>query len=306
MSNSYIFSILGAYNHDPSIFDGLQLPSNPFTTGYPDLFKNFPELDKATLVSNLLLDCAHLSLLHTDTDFLKEEIRLWSLMHSLDWAQMYETMLYHYNPIWNKDGAIVESETHSETGTNSGVKSTTGTSGNVRNIEGQEQSSKTGTNENERTTGHTDVESLTGSDAVSETATEDSTVVNSVNAYNSGSPTEHDRSKGDIENTASKTVSYGKTTTTTGEGSITDSGSDSMTGSGQHEETITDSGNTSENTTDSGEHSLNESREYSKTETGNIGVTTTQQMIQAQRDIIMNMYQYIIGQFKERFCVLIW
>ena len=39
---------------------------------------------------------------------------------------------------------------------------------------------------------------------------------------------------------------------------------------------------------------------------GNIGVTTTQAMIREQRAIIMNMYQYIIGAFKERFCILLW
>lgn len=43
-------------------------------------------------------------------------------------------------------------------------------------------------------------------------------------------------------------------------------------------------------------------REY-----GNIGVTTTQQMIQAERDVVQfDMYEYIIADFKERFCIMIY
>jgi hypothetical protein len=40
---------------------------------------------------------------------------------------------------------------------------------------------------------------------------------------------------------------------------------------------------------------------------GNIGVTTTQQMIQAERDVVkFNIYDYIIESFKQRFCLLVY
>lgn len=40
---------------------------------------------------------------------------------------------------------------------------------------------------------------------------------------------------------------------------------------------------------------------------GNIGVTTTQQMIEQERDIILyNMYDIIISDFKNRFCLMIY
>ena len=40
---------------------------------------------------------------------------------------------------------------------------------------------------------------------------------------------------------------------------------------------------------------------------GNIGVTTTQQMIQQERNILdFNIYDYIVSQFKQRFCLLIY
>lgn len=40
---------------------------------------------------------------------------------------------------------------------------------------------------------------------------------------------------------------------------------------------------------------------------GNIGVTTTQQMIEAQREVVQfNIMDYIISDFKARFCILIY
>ena len=40
---------------------------------------------------------------------------------------------------------------------------------------------------------------------------------------------------------------------------------------------------------------------------GNIGVTTTQQMIEAQRETVsFNMYDTIMQEFKERFCIMIY
>ena len=40
---------------------------------------------------------------------------------------------------------------------------------------------------------------------------------------------------------------------------------------------------------------------------GNIGVTTTQKLISEERNIAkMNMYDIIISEFKDRFCVMVW
>lgn len=63
----------------------------------------------------------------------------------------------------------------------------------------------------------------------------------------------------------------------------------------------------------SGNNSFENDREYSETFThtgntrGNVGVTTTQEMIEAQRDVVkFNIYDYIIDSFKSRFCVLVY
>lgn len=47
--------------------------------------------------------------------------------------------------------------------------------------------------------------------------------------------------------------------------------------------------------------------ERERIEHGNIGVTTTQQMIQEERDIAeFNIYAFIIDEFKRRFCIMVY
>lgn len=49
------------------------------------------------------------------------------------------------------------------------------------------------------------------------------------------------------------------------------------------------------------------SHEYERVERGNIGVTTTQQMIKEQREVVeFNIIDYIAKSFKRRFCLMIY
>ena len=75
----------------------------------------------------------------------------------------------------------------------------------------------------------------------------------------------------------------------------------------------TDSGTVSRDLTDKGtiDHSSTDSgtvtHEYSRLEQGNIGVTTTQSMIREEREIVkFNIIDYIINDFKTRFCILVY
>ena len=56
-----------------------------------------------------------------------------------------------------------------------------------------------------------------------------------------------------------------------------------------------------------GSRSEDETITRNRREYGNIGVTTTQHMIQEERDIAdFDIYQYIITDFKHRFCVMVY
>ncbi len=64
-----------------------------------------------------------------------------------------------------------------------------------------------------------------------------------------------------------------------------------------------------ESQTNTGTSSGTESGEVTRSrhEYGNIGVTTTQQMINEEREVVkFNMVNYIIEDFKQRFCILVY
>lgn len=80
-------------------------------------------------------------------------------------------------------------------------------------------------------------------------------------------------------------------------GTLRRTGNNSRTYSGDESEDETSTG------TDSGilDHDL------TRTETGNIGVTMTTQLIAAQRELVQfNFYDLIVKRFKERFCLLVY
>ena len=81
-------SILGMYNYDPSIFEGLYLPEG---------------LDRGTVISKLLLDLAGLELLYPEPDTMRTGIEVWSKAMRPSWDRMYAALTAEYNPIHNYD-----------------------------------------------------------------------------------------------------------------------------------------------------------------------------------------------------------
>lgn len=177
-------SILGLYNYDPNIFNEMVLPAG---------------VDKATAISTICLQNAELSLLYSDPETMRAAIGIWSTASQYSWNNLYETMTLEYNPIWNKDGTITETETIESSGEGSG----------------------------------------TSTDKVS--AFDETTFQNRAQ-------------------TADETESSGSS-----------------------------------------------ERTYSRIEQGNIGVTSTQQLIKEQREISMfNIYDAISADFKQRFCIMVY
>lgn len=79
----------------------------------------------------------------------------------------------------------------------------------------------------------------------------------------------------------------------TSESGTTDSVESTSTGTVRHDE--------NEATTDTG------TIKHERIEQGNIGVTTTQAMIREQRDVVkFNIFDVIIQDFKQRFCILVY
>lgn len=212
-------SILALYEYDPDVFHYLKVPDLNDIHMTADMIEFPPVLNKETLINNILMECAELSLVYPDPEIMQRMLKIWTDVYYPTWCELYKTLLYKYNPIWNKDGSYTDERTLS--------REDTGT------------------------------------------------------AASQGSNSVH----GDLKNnvTGYDTNSYSPNTQ-----QVTDnSGS------------FNQSGNTSDNRA--------ESEKTVHTEAGNIGVTTTQQMIKEQREIVeFNLYEYITRAFKNKFCVMVY
>lgn len=265
--NGEMLSIIALYNFDEHIFDDLTLPAVADLDSEAELVDVIVPLDKATLVENILFECGELSLVYTDPDVVKRMIKIWSAINKSNWTALWETMLYRYNPIWNKDGTYSEARSLMASGT-SGLTRTTG------NTRTDNLSAKhTGT--------------VTDAGSTSDSGSSSATTTHSVTGFDTStySPSTQDSTSGNYSDsgTNGNTRTYNDTVANTG--------------------TVQDAGSQ----TDSGTSSNTESETVSRTEKGNIGVTTTQAMIREQREVVQfNLYEFITAQFKERFCIQVY
>lgn len=101
-------SILGLYNYDPTIFSGLTIPTADDITDEADKVTDPFVPDKQTLIQYICMQLAEMELVYTKPEVVKTMIGIWSSVRLPVWKAIYNTLLYKYNPIWNKDGTIVE------------------------------------------------------------------------------------------------------------------------------------------------------------------------------------------------------
>ena len=280
-------------DEDDDLFEYLSLPSRPFTDrGYEDLFLTGWDIDKTTLVDNLLLETAELNILYTDPDFMKIAIKSWSAKELPVWQALYETLFFKYNPIWNKDGTYKHNATETRNLANGATVTETDsrTTGEATHetIERDEDSTRDYT------------EAMTGTVTDARTLNTNVNTENKVAAFDSG--TYQNREQTDTDNTGTDTTLTTYDTLKTINDDLTSHNDDTtrdMTVNG------TESGTRSHTT--SGSDTGTVSNATIDIETGNIGLTTTQAMIEAERNLVkFNIYDYIINSFKARFCVLVY
>ncbi len=250
MSRKAFFSVIGAYNEDNTIFDGIHLPDKIVTEGFEDLFQEMPAMEKAVFINNLLCELGELSLKHTNVAFLKFEIEMWSEKNYYNWCQLYETTFYKYNPLWNyimhRRENTLDDLLSNKTG-NANINKTETVTDNL-----QEDIVRDGTSEDD--------------------------TVNKVAGFDSTTPTIHDTSDNDRqwEDSSRKTNTGTKTKGSTEADSNSEQGSENRT------------------------------IDLTYKAMGSLGTSNLASAIAAQRRIIINMYDYIIDAFKQRFCLLVY
>ena len=243
-----------------------------------DLFKNMvlPEgINKETLSDNILLKGADFEVMYSDPYFVQDAIGLWSRKWNRTFQKWVDALAIEYAPLENYD----RKEDWSDT-LNKGIKtSARRDSGNTRTFDNQDQ--RTLDTENKLTLDSENKRTLDTTE----------TTERQVSAYDSSSyqPAE----KTTVENDGTDTLNNTGTETTT------NTGTDTMNYTG----TITD---------EFGEGSSGSERENSKTVRdgrihGNIGVTTSQQMLEAELKVAeWNLYEHITDLFLEEFVIPIY
>lgn len=216
-------SALGLYQYDPTVFDYFRVPDTP------------PGLQKDVIRDTILSETSDMSIaVFTSPESFKQAVLLWVSKNFDVWDELWQTMNYDYNPIYNYDreehGKDKDDTKHVET------PNVTITDHYIRDLKDN------GVSDNGKKIG----------------------------AFNEGMA---DSEQLHTDQSSTATGNTDNTNRRTGE--ITNDGHDVHT------------------------HDLHAF--------GNIGVTTTQEMIKQQREIVQfNLTDYIVQDFKRHFCVMVY
>lgn len=277
--------LIAAYNYDSTVLDLLEVPD---------------ELDRDTLIENLLMETAEREIIYTNLGFLKQAIGSWSKKNLGVWTELYKTTQYEYNPIWNKDGTIKETVTRD-------LATTEDTTTNVDRVDALEDLITRNLKDvNTRAYNDNETRNLEDKNTRAFTDTEtrdlDSNSIDSVYGFNSSS--DAPANKNVSEDNGTDTINH------TGTDTFNHTGTDNIahTGTDTYDHTGTDkTGHTGrqdldtkldKDTTDTGTITTE------RVEQGNIGVTSTQSLIQEQREVVkLNLMDIIIDDFQKKFCL---
>lgn len=233
-------TLIGMTNYDDSFWDALTVPEN---------------VDKDTLINNIILEYGELETLYADPSMMFTAIKWWSSKQQWSMDRAMAALLKKYDPLNNYDRTETRNRTVEEGETTSESRTS-----NSNTSSSSSASSETESESSQSSTGQ---------------ATE------TVSAYNSSAYSPKSR------------------TDTTGSQSDIGSGSATTTGSNAGTE------NTSSNASGDRDRDLTETesvRAY-----GNIGVTTSQQMLQSELDIAMyNYYNTFAYLFAEDLLIMVY
>lgn len=246
---------------------GLETALNYRNESIFDLLDLPTGIDKETVTDNIIVEGGEFEVLYADPEFFKNAVGVWSKKHYRTFEKWINALNIDYSPLENYD----RYEDWSDTGNENGSTKRTGTTSDASN--GSVNNSRS-EHDNEHISGDNKV--------VTEGKTE-----NEVSAFDSNSYQPENQS--------------------------TNEGQENTTSSNDRTASRNTSDDTSTHTTSNGSSTDNE--DYTKGTTGNhigrihgnIGVTTSQQMLQSELDIAkFNIVQQITDLFLSEFVLMIY
>lgn len=268
----------GWLQYDPTIFDGVILPE---------------DYDRDALLAEIMSRSGELYTYHQVPYVLKENIRLWFSRNFLNFDRMMAALMAEYNPIenydrhedWTRTPNLTDEAKHtgSDSVEASGTDSTEASGSDTDTLSGNDTTTRGYNNYNE-----------------SSTRTGDDTTERTVSAFDSGTyqPAEKNvETFGSIKDSKDITGSYDDSTDY-GKVDTMDYGRKDETTYGRKDETTFNSTMTDRHTG---------TEKYTSRIHGNIGVTTSQQMIQSELELRkFDIYEEIAGRFEHEFLVQVY
>lgn len=257
-------TLIGMHNYtDEALWEGLTFP-----TGF----------DKSVFIDTVLLHYGEMETLYADPDMMQYAITAWGKRNYWGINKAITAINISYEPLWNYDRHETRTGETSETGTHSVTG--TGTSSETSSY-GRDMTETTTTHNEGNTTAESDTTTTT-------TRTESGTVEHTVSAYDSSSYS--------ADNKDVSSNSMNETVTANSESS----GTSENDGTETRHTLIDDDSETSGSSSKTEQGSTSKDREESETMRawGNIGVTTSQQMLRAELDLsLYNIYDTFAGIF---------
>lgn len=265
-------SVLGLYTYDNTLFANMNYP------------EGFETADQTNLINNLLCELAEMEVLYTSPAFMKTIIGVWSYKEKPTWDRIYAAAQMEYNPIENYDRQESSTDTTDATRKHTGNDVTAFSGSDSRTNSGKDTTQDSGT----------EAIANTGTDATTHGGTD--TTTNKVAGFDSNTLVDHDSSA--LAHGHTESLQHGHTMTTTfGKKEELTHGHVETVSMG-HSETLTHGEQIKDDT-----EITHTSRIH-----GNIGVTTSQQMLESELELApkLNIMNIIIESFKNRFCLLVY
>ena len=299
-------TLIGMYNWDNTLFELLNVPE---------------AVDKATLIDTILLRSGEFEVLYPDFDFLKYSIGAWSRKWQPTFIRWTNVLALEYNPLENYDR--IEGWTDTNTGTqtvaNTGTQTMTNTGTQTVANTGTQTTTNTGT----ETTTNTGTQTNVGSgyeDTVRTGSEKDqrgggNTTENDVSAYDSATLTPKDKQTFGTTESNEHTYTNVKDVHTLHD--LTSERTDDLTAERTDDLTAERTDNLSSERTDDLTTERTDNLSSERTDDleavhegrvhGNIGVTTSQQMLKSELDLgYWNIYEKITDLFLTEFVLPIY
>lgn len=269
-------TLLGMYKYDNTIFDNLVFPSG---------------IDKTLAVNRILNKSEEFEVVYSDPDYLKDRIGIWGEIWERTFTKWVEALSVEYDPLYNYDRHEIYTDTKGREYKDQKTEAATDITNSMQN---NAQSGSQNSTQNGQT--------LNSSNSMSSTVTGSDT--SSVTEQKKSAYDEPDYSDYQKEEASANTNQTGSGSSEANSNSIDTNTMDTSSSENTLTQALTQG---KSDTTEDMSGTSNEVIQHEAHLFGNIGVTTSQQMLKDQLDVVTwNLYEHISDIFIEEFCILVY